>query len=41
MSYQARISMPALIVTERTGAWGNTNRKGVASPSMGTIGSKS
>ena len=41
MSYQARICLPALMVTGRTGAWGNTNRNGVARPSMGTIGSKS
>ena len=34
-SYQARMSMPALIVTGRTRACGNTNRTGVPKPVVG------
>src|SRR6056297_2069224 len=43
MSYQARIAMPPLIVTGRTGACGNTKRTGRvrALRSCGTIGAKS
>src|SRR6185437_4182221 len=43
MSYQARIDMPLLIVTGRTGACGNTKRNGghARSTSCGTIGAKS
>src|ERR1700733_13519591 len=43
MSYHARIGMPPLIVTGRTGACGKTNRSAgqVRSTSSGTIGSKS
>jgi hypothetical protein len=43
MSYQARIDMPLLIVTGRTGACGNTKRNAghVESTSSGTIGAKS
>src|SRR5713101_3683502 len=43
MSYQARMTMPALIVTGRMGACGKTKRTGSESgrPSSGTMGSKS
>src|SRR6185437_12608536 len=43
MSYQARIDMPLLIVTGRTGACGNTKRSAghARSTSSGTIGAKS
>src|SRR5690606_38160173 len=43
MSYQARMAMPLLMVTGRTGAWGNTKRIGPSSPncSSGTMGAKS
>src|SRR5688500_9590879 len=41
MSYQARMRMPLLIVTGRTGACGKTKRTGCLSASSGTIGSKS
>src|SRR5690606_28748158 len=43
MSNQARMGMPPLIVTGRTGALGNTKRMPgpASSPSMGTIGTKS
>ena len=34
MSYQARIAMPPLIVTGRTGACGNTNRTGTLEPEL-------
>ena len=40
-SYQARITMPALMVTARRGACGNTKRTGVRRPRAGTIGTKS
>ena len=40
MSYQARITMPPLIVTGRVGACGKTKRTGVPAgrPSSGTMG---
>src|SRR5712692_92031 len=41
MSYQARMRMPWLMVTGRTGACGNTKRTGFGSLSSGTTGSKS
>jgi hypothetical protein len=43
MSYHARIAMPLLIVTDRTGACGNTKRRAGQSgeTSSGTIGAKS
>ena len=41
MSYQARMRMPWLIVTGRTGACGKMKRTAPGSSSSGTIGSKS
>jgi len=41
MSYQARMRMPWLIVTGRTGACGNTKAHRLRELSSGTIGSKS
>src|SRR5262245_54598264 len=41
MSYHARMRMPLLIVTARTGACGKTKRTGLGRRNSGTIGSKS
>ena len=41
MSYQARICIPPLIVTGRSGAFGKTKCTGATKSNIGTIGSKS